>query len=354
MPSNDLPTDPISLSKMIEDDIRHRGLRTGDRYLTAKDAGEQFKVSTVTAHRAFVILTDKEVVIRKRKSGTYIGPGFITGEKEKTNDKLQSIHVIMDKIYRKSFPNMFELFNEVMETELPETAFQMHIVPDDDYNYCQKIIHQIKESPAPEAVILIRSSERVQNLVQESKIPAIIYGSPYSGIQLPFLDIDQKMIGRLITEKLLQEDCRHFILLQNNYWRRGDTDLFNEISTVLGDNQLPMGSLEVHNVSNRGILPVEELKNAISKYSQDKIGIICRSHSISNEIQLHLHESYPDIKIEIASCDYLTELKDSQIIQVKPNFNQKDQITLLLKSLSEYTYKHQNLLQELIKVQLSS
>ena len=101
------------LAIAIEEDIRQRGLRRGDRYLTAKEVGERFQVSTVTAHRAMVILTDKDVVIRKRKSGTFVGAGFVRNP-ESGPEVMHALHVVMDKTYSSSYPFVFEAFNNAV------------------------------------------------------------------------------------------------------------------------------------------------------------------------------------------------------------------------------------------------
>ena len=50
-----------------------RGLGPGDRYMTAAEAGRLLNVSGASAHRAMVVLAERQLLVR-RSVGTFGGP----------------------------------------------------------------------------------------------------------------------------------------------------------------------------------------------------------------------------------------------------------------------------------------
>ena len=78
------------LAKVLEEDIRSRGLKIGDRYLTAHEAAEMLGVSRATAQRAMKVLGDSEMLLRRRSLGTFIGPGAV----DSSNSKVRTVYVI--------------------------------------------------------------------------------------------------------------------------------------------------------------------------------------------------------------------------------------------------------------------
>ena len=60
------------LAHRIEADIRSRGLRPGDQYLTAEKAGRALGVSTATASRAMKLMAERDMLIRYRNRGTFV------------------------------------------------------------------------------------------------------------------------------------------------------------------------------------------------------------------------------------------------------------------------------------------
>ncbi len=61
--------------------------------------------------------------------------------------------------------------------------------------------------------ILIRASERVQQWFSQQKIPCVISGSPYPGVDLPSVDIDLRAVGAHAAGRLLGLGHRNLLLV---------------------------------------------------------------------------------------------------------------------------------------------
>ena len=62
------------LAERLGEDIVRRGLRPGDRYVTAAQAAQQLGVSRMSVDRAMNLLVQRRLLVRQRGRGTFVGP----------------------------------------------------------------------------------------------------------------------------------------------------------------------------------------------------------------------------------------------------------------------------------------
>ena len=314
------------LAKAIIVDIRYQSLKMGDRYLTAKEVSEKFSVSTVTAHRAMVTLSEQNVLIRKRKSGTFIGPGFVSNP-DQDNDAIHVLHIFLDKAYSKNYPEVFNAFSDASEEILGDCTVQFHMVPEREaLNFTRRLIQQINDSDYNEAVVLIHSNEKMQRSLQESNIPTVIFGSAFPGIEHSTIDLNQEKIGREIAKTLIDKKCSKIFLVNYSSWRQGDNILFNSICLEMGKAGYPMGSLAINQISQDLQLNSSELINDINQID-GPVGIITRDGLIASSISELI--SKLDHEVYIACCDTSSSKKVYSSIQ--PVLKYPKQVSALLK-----------------------
>ena len=66
-------------AEILEQHIRRSGLKAGDRYITAKDAGKLLGKSVMTAQRAMTLLAQRKLLERRPKAGTFIAESAFSG-----------------------------------------------------------------------------------------------------------------------------------------------------------------------------------------------------------------------------------------------------------------------------------
>ena len=126
--------------------------------------------------------------------------------------------------YRRNTGVSEDVFLNAVEASSPGTAVQVHYVPaTHPLSYTRHIVTQIEATGGREGLIFIRSSEQVQRFLQERGVTGRpIFGSIYPGItEIPWLDVDQKQIGRLMAEYAVAKGFKRFVLLMYNQWRAG-------------------------------------------------------------------------------------------------------------------------------------
>jgi hypothetical protein len=258
-------------------DVVARGLKPGDRYFMAHEIGNMYGVSTVTAHRALNMLAENGVLMRTRKSGTFVGEkaAKLTSQ---TANFLRVIHIFMPLSYCYLSAIKDMTFIESIQTISPSTAVQVHYVPEDDpYGYMKRTMPQIKANADSEGMILIRSSEEVQRYVAAEDINAVIFGSAYPGVKnLSALDVDQSQTGVLMAHEAIAKSFDNYVLLMYNQWRSGDNILLNSILDTFGKAEINMRSF-----SQRSLPTIKDIVEAevhrILTDAESSVMFLCRS-----------------------------------------------------------------------------
>ncbi|XAL98879.1 substrate-binding domain-containing protein [Phycisphaeraceae bacterium D3-23] len=232
-----------AMAQQVVTDIRDRGLVSGDRYLTAEEARSNFRVGKSLINDALKLLADRQVLIRKRRAGTFIGPRFSVeaeggGEVTAKRAALDVVHVLIPMDYYRANVIPGNTFVEELTRAIPGVSVQLHHIADaGTTDYALKLLDQLKAEPdRREGVVLIRSSRETQIAAQDSGVPAIAFGSTYPDVKrLYSIDPDQEQAGRLAAKVALQQGHQHFALIMRNHWRRGDNLLMEGFAKVLGE-----------------------------------------------------------------------------------------------------------------------
>lgn len=191
------------LAKTLEEDIRSRGLSTGDRYFTATEAAEAYDVSISTAHRALKILADSHMLYRRRNHGTFIGSP--AGNKYLSD----TIHYIEpdDTDFRS---NDYSCWIKALREHFPGVAVQFNCVPvDNAAEYASDLIRLAKASGNLLGIVA-NSCPDLYSSLAKSGVPTIVSGSLWHDDPLlASLDNDNREAGRLLTRYLAERAPPH-------------------------------------------------------------------------------------------------------------------------------------------------
>jgi DNA-binding LacI/PurR family transcriptional regulator len=269
-----------SLAEILEDDIRRRRLRPGDRYLTAAEAGQQFAVSSMMVDRAMRKLANGELLVRHRGRGTFVGPK--ASQDSTASQPFDVVHLLvaMDLPDTNSFPGD-EVVNAV-RAALPEVAVQVHYIPavrSDEH--VRQALERLGGGSDSEGFLLIRSSRQVQSLVQDAGVNAVVYGRAYPGVRLPWIEHDQEQVGHLLGEYVLERGFRHCVLITRCQWRFGDNVMLDAFKSVLS-----LGQFTLKDVETRSIPLDQATINAVVEESLGRINsptiFVCRHDAYAN------------------------------------------------------------------------
>jgi len=251
MPSVDIENIKIKrLAQRLMDDIHRRGLRPGDRYMTASKASDQLEATEISVHRAMQHLADREILVRQRGSGTFIGSGF--EPRGPATSPLQVVHVVMAMDYQRTATVPAETLVDRLSHALSGAVVEVHYVtPHDAMRHLNLIVDRMGRAPeradAPrEGIILIRSTRKMQLYVAESSLPAVVFGSVYPGVSgLSWLDGNQLQAGQLMGDYLLEQPEGRTLLLMRDDWRHGDNMMVRGLTESLGRGGVSLGDVQI-------------------------------------------------------------------------------------------------------------
>ncbi len=276
------------LAKQLRLDMTERALRAGDHYLTATAAGKMLGVSAAMANRAMNLLAAKNLLVRHRSRGTFVGPGFDDG----ANVAKTVVHMIEILCGNTTSDLQAGEMMSALRTSIPSARLVCHFFPE---NNSVRQIHDEVEKLAAEksfgGLVLAGCPRDIQEDVARSGVPTVLWGSAYPGVDLPYVDLDQAEIGRLMAKQAVEAGYRRLYFVTREYWCEGDTLLFHGIIDKAHKAGLESDAVRLQNVPEtageavmRSIL--EPMIGRAAGEAAEPVAFLCRSCAIAQ--QLHL------------------------------------------------------------------
>ena len=266
--------------------MAERSLRSGDHYLTAVAAGEMLGVSSAMANRAMNLLAEQKLLVRHHGRGTFVGPRFDEGD-DVTNTAVHLIEMISGEETSKLQAG--EMI-AALRTVIPGARIACHYFPE---NNSVRLIHEAVEHLAIEksfcGLVLSSCSRGVQEDIARTGLPAVVWGSAYPGVDLPYVDLDQAELGRLMAKQAIDAGYRRLVFVTREMWREGDTLAFHGITQKAHRMELSPGAVQLQNVPEtagesvmQSILESMIQREAVE--SEEPAAFLCRSVKIAQQL----------------------------------------------------------------------
>ncbi len=229
------------LAKRLEDDIRSRGLKIGDKYLNAHEAAEMLGVSRATAQRAMKVLGDSQALMRRRSLGTFVGPGAVN----QSASQVSTVYILAPDRIHNAIQTMAGWMLDGIRRESGCTNVNFGFVPQEDgAAYVKQLLKSTEASGEPVGFIAVGCPREVYQLLAESNVPTLVFGSLYQETQmLPAIDFDNREAARLMTRYLIERGHKRMMLLTTSDGRPGDHDFIDGVSDALTETGLPANAL---------------------------------------------------------------------------------------------------------------
>jgi DNA-binding LacI/PurR family transcriptional regulator len=230
------------IATRIESDIRSRRLGPGDRYLTAREAAEQLGLSTATCHRAMKLLVERDILIRRPNSGTFVSENM----ESQSTSRVRAVHILLSADRR-----LGELPRDAvldgLWNALPGVGLHFTILPaTNEVEYLEELLAGSASAGQLMGVIAVSCSGDIYNYLASQNLPVAVIGSVHrTEDQLASVDCDQHQAGFLLAEHMLKKGYRRFTLLIRELWRPGDHRFFEGVQESLHAAGLPIGALRV-------------------------------------------------------------------------------------------------------------
>ena len=271
----------VQLAHQIELDIQSRDLQPGDPYLTTAQTARMLGVSTTIANRALQFLARNGRLDRKQRRGTFIAePTPRPGE-----SSLARVHLVVHQRYMRAEGLLADGVIVGLQTVLPGVDVSFNFMPPgDERQYVEELAGSIMQAGQPEGLVLVRANLEVQQMVAQSGLPAVVYGTPYRSItQLSFVDADQNAIGRLLAEYAVRQRCKRMFVIMRDQMLPGDTPYLDAIQRMAGEAGIAADRLQIRFLARDRELVAAEVRHLLER-KRPRPAILCRDEPLADAV----------------------------------------------------------------------
>jgi DNA-binding LacI/PurR family transcriptional regulator len=232
---------PGQLAQLLEKDIRDRGLGLGHRYLTGEESARLWGTSVATANRALQILAEQDIVVRRRSSGTFVGPAAVRQDMAGIRT-LSILTPASDKPHRSVV--LDPLVEGLLASLTDVTDVRFSYVPSDrDVDFVRSLVEPMRSAGQLVAVVAVSCSYDVYRFLGEDRYPLVVMGSLYSGQTYPSVGTDERQAGYLLAHYLLERGHRRLAVLSHSEACPGDHHFHDGMSEALTEARVPHNAL---------------------------------------------------------------------------------------------------------------
>lgn len=183
-------------------------LKPGDRVESEHQLCSQFQVSRQTVRHAIAVLEHEGVVERRRGSGTYVKATVNVQDKEKKTMQVAVMTTFVQEY-------IFAAIIQEIENELSRAGYGMQIsFTNNSIEKERFILKNILEKNMVDGLIAETTKSGLPNpnldiykKIMSKGIPVIFINSHYSGLDAPYVSLNDKKAGKMVTNHLIR--CGH-------------------------------------------------------------------------------------------------------------------------------------------------
>jgi len=267
----------VKVAERIEADIRKKGLRAGDTYLSTEETAKMLKTGTRVVNNALRLLVQRGRLERKQRKGT-----FIRDPDSSPDRPLRRVHLLVQRDYLKTEGLLADGQIVGMQGALGDAELQFNFLPTDgEEAYVQKLVDEARSSSEVEGFVLVRSSMEIQRLIGHTGLPAVVEGMVFPSVPpMPWVDCDQRAAGRLQTERALGTDHQSVLVLMRDRMLAGDYPYLDGIREALSQKGVSVEGFTTRHLPADHEIIREEIRYVLQQ-SKRLPGIVARSEPLA-------------------------------------------------------------------------
>jgi DNA-binding LacI/PurR family transcriptional regulator/DNA-binding transcriptional regulator YhcF (GntR family) len=307
-----------NLAAQIEADIRTRGLAPGDPYQGTLETARMLGVGSIPTNQAMQLLVKRNVLERRQRLGTFVSRHF---DLARNGADLKRVHILMYDQHLVDEGVFGSGLLMGLQGALPGTHLQLDFMPpnpQDEAAYLQETIDEALRNRGSDGFVLFNSTVEMQRTFRDSGLPTVIAGSLYASIKgLPFVDRDQKQVGKLLAEHLLANGHRRIVMITRQRPGMGPgeylaSDAVGEVAAAAG---LSASALMTRSLPHDPGVVAAEVRHLLEA-SPELPGILLRPWQMIEPVYEGIRAARlrPQYDVAVAVADYY------QPVSSKPNY----------------------------------
>ena len=236
----------VHLAGRIEDDIRQRNLKPGDRYFDTAKIALMLRSDTMHVNRALQLMAKRKILERRPRVGTFIN--HIDSEVSVT--KLQRIRMLVfdDFGFQQSLFDSGAIAG--LHDALGNVRTQIDIISQSEQeDFFRDLEQQALREPGCEGFVLLHSSLLAQRWFAASGLPTVIWGYPMPSVEgLCYVDRDMSQLSRLMMKHAVNCGCQQIMVLLPDQFHGGDYCILDAMLDEFHASGLPGNALALRPV----------------------------------------------------------------------------------------------------------
>jgi DNA-binding LacI/PurR family transcriptional regulator len=263
-------------------DINARAMKPGDPYLSTAEIARKYRVSGTIANRALQLLTQRGVLDRKQRLGTFIANP--SGASESFGG-IRKVHLIVQESYIRTEGLLTDGLLLGMQGAIPTAQFEFNFLPgSDEAAFVSGLITKVLRNREPEGFVLFRASIEAQRLVQTSGLPTVVCGSLHPSVKgLAHIDRDQRQAGVLLAKYLVDQGSQRIVMFFRDRISPGDHQLLDGALTQLHQSGLGLDDLVIRCLP-ADPLAIQTVACELLTSSDRQAGFLCRSTPLADGV----------------------------------------------------------------------
>lgn len=268
------PVQDGQLAEQLERDIHRRGLKCDDKYLSTRSVAKFFNVSLSAAAQAMQDLTDRDILIRRDRSGTFVGPRV----KAPATSAIKFVGILLPESRAESVNVSLDALIHALRHRDKSLSVHISFLPT---NHSLAFLRDLLDAPHLSAqkmvgMIPISCTRDVCQHIHQIGIPMVVLGTPDPDQQhLPHVDSDHFESGRLMAKHLIDAGHRQLALLTPSGGRSGDHAFHEGVLEAMAGAEVPPNAL-VARITSHDFSLFKAQVEAVLQRDPMPTGIICR------------------------------------------------------------------------------
>ena len=285
------------VARTIEKDIKSKGLKAGDKYMTSLQVARRLKVGNEVANRAMQLLAQRNVIDRRHRAGTFVG----SGQLDTDAPILKRVHLVVDRHNVETYGVLRDGTISGLHSVLPGCQMQFSFVPErGEKEYVAELIRESLGSSVSSGFVLYRSNPETQMAVAQSGMPAVISGSRWPGISnIPCFSKDHYSMGRKSAEYLLSRGHERIAFFTRDDMFTSDHDILDGIRDAVDFAGLGSKSLTFRSVPLKPFIIQGTAEMVLNSNGDSPTAFICREQILAGNVKSVASDS-----TEIAMIDF--------------------------------------------------
>lgn len=272
----------------------------GDRVPTAAELARDLGVGLTNTYRAVKALADDGVLVTRVGRGTFVAePSRRNSVTTGDTAMAMGLRVNVLSLSRHCEGAGLLMGQLVRAFEDPvDVDWQINVLaPMNGQVVMRELLDAAETSPRKCGFVLISCPREIQEMVQQSGVPALVWGGVHATTrQMPFVSTDQAKTGELMSRHAIGRGHTRLALLFPDLWNPGEEQMLAAIQKVLCEAGLGIDALVIRSIPPHAEMIDQALGDLFGK-GDAPTALLCREFAVAERASLYLKENNRDVMV---------------------------------------------------------